>query len=139
MESLPVFSTSARRALALARESAAAQGARAVGADHVLLGLLGEPTGEVRALVPPEVRIAYGIGGQAESVTPAADPGAGAELPYTASSKRAIIAAGSESARGGAAMVTPRHVLIALVLDPDTDVGRALRAAGLSPERLREQ
>ena len=137
MDSLPVFSTSARRALALAREAAVAQRALAIGPEHVLLGLLAEPTGEARPLVPPAVRTALGIGGYPDIFTPT-DPAADVALPYTPSSKRAIIAAGSESAREGAAVATPRHVLIALVLDPDTEVGRALRAAGLSPEHLRE-
>ena len=139
MDSLPKLSISARQALALAQQAAGAQGARAVGPEHVLLGLLAEPTGEARALVPPAVRTALGVGGHPDSLRAAADPGAGAGLAYTPSSKRAIIAAGSESAREGAAAATPRHVLIALALDPDTGVGLALRAAGLSPERLREQ
>jgi hypothetical protein len=96
-----------------------------------------EPTGEARALVPPTVIADLGLG--AGALTAASDPGAGAALPDAAATKRAIVAAGAESARAGAPVATPRHVLAALALDTETDVGRALRAAGVSPERLREQ
>ncbi|MFP8905849.1 AAA family ATPase [Streptomyces atacamensis] len=123
---------SARELLSLAAGRAAADGggldtghllwaaARVGPSRRVLADAGADPDRLASDLLPA---LAKGGGGAGPSLTPAAE--------------RALLAARAGARAAGASRFGPGHILAALLEDPRSGAGRALRAAGAAPEPVR--
>ncbi|MFD7442697.1 ATP-dependent Clp protease ATP-binding subunit [Streptomyces sp. NPDC059909] len=73
----------------------------------------------------------------AEDLSEALPSGTGSGDPaLTPAAKRALLAAHARSQAAGASYIGPEHILAALLEDPRSDAGRALRSEGASPGAL---
>ncbi len=131
------FTSDARVALVLAHEEARAQGASATDTEHLLLGLVGEPTWiSARALE----RLRVGSRPSTGRIEPPMDHGEAASAPairFTPRAKLAIAVAISEADRLGHADVGPEHLLLGVVADRRGGAARVLRRLKISPTRAR--
>ncbi len=133
-DGLPAWlSARARKAFQLANQEAHRLGHRAVGIEHLFLGLAKEGTSPgARALRFSGFTLAW-LRGQVEEVCP---PGSDDEvlpgsLPYTRELTAFVERTGAGLA-GRRAVVEPQHLLAGLVRGPGGRVGRILRRRWLS-------
>jgi Ca2+:H+ antiporter len=130
------LSASAQRALEAARAEALRLEHDAIGAEHVVLALLG-PDGPGESVLrrlgldPGRVRQRLETGGR--RAPPRATSG---ELVYTSHAKR-IIETASKEAREGGTVLSPDHLLTAALLEPRGPLSRMLADAGVTPEAVR--
>jgi Ca2+:H+ antiporter len=127
---------SAQRALEDARGEAQRLGHESIGAEHILLALIGDrgPGGPVLArlgLDPEQVRHRLEASGRRARVR-----GAGQELAFTSHAKRLIENASKEARESGGAP-GPEHLLIAGLTEPRGPMGRILADAGVSAAQVR--
>ena len=139
------FTRPARRALVGAQQEALATGAPAVGTEHVLVALLGQPgTAAVQALVaagadPATVRTTLGTD-QSRTMSPAGlEPGDGgpAHLPFDAACKQAGRLALRHALRMDSVGVTTGHVLLGL-LDTEGRARAVLLDTGLRADAVED-
>ena len=133
----PTLSGSTRRALALARTVASEANAACVGTEHLLAGLLSEPSHDARAAL----RQAGGdvsslLRSERESAT-TFNFGTVAVLPYSQHAKQAIIACAAEAHQDGQSVAQPRHLLRALAVDPANSAAQLLAGVGVTLDTLR--
>ncbi|MEO3808473.1 Clp protease N-terminal domain-containing protein [Sphaerisporangium sp. B11E5] len=57
---------------------------------------------------------------------------------YDAAARTAVVHAQEEARRAGHDTITPEHLLIALLEDPETTAARAVHALGVTPETVRQ-
>ena len=133
----PTLSDATRRALALARTVASEANAACVGTEHLLAGLLSEPSQDARAAlrqaggdVSPLLR------SERESATNF-KMGTVAELPYSQHAKPAIIVSAAEAHQDGQSVAQPRHLLRALAVDPANFAAQLLACVGVTIDTLR--
>lgn len=127
-----------QRALEAARAEAVRLGHDAIGAEHIVLAVLGSESGELAVLSrlgldPDRVRSRLEAGGRRGRTRDGAE-----ELAYTTHAKR-LLEMASKSAREAGTELTPRHLLLAALLEPRGTMGKLLAAAGTGPERVRSE
>jgi Ca2+:H+ antiporter len=115
----------------------------AIGAEHILLALLGADAGagpglggsvlERLGLDPARVRQRLEAGGRRGRPR-----GGGDELAYTSHAKRLIEAAEKEARESGTGLGA-EHLLLAALLEPRGTMGKLLGEAGVSSERVRAE
>jgi Ca2+:H+ antiporter len=131
----PMPSSGAQGVLDAARAEAVRLGHDAVGAEHLLLGLLqnGGPAREVLAALgvePEAARERLGAMARRGRARNAPGPASGDGLAYTSHAKRIIDLATREAQRGGGAL-TAEWLLAAAVEDPKGGLARLLVDAGV--------
>ncbi len=127
-----------QRALEAARAEAVRLGHDAIGAEHIVLAVLGSESGELAVLSrlgldPDRVRSRLEAGGRRGRTRDGAE-----ELAYTTHAKR-LLEMASKSAREAGSEFTPRHLLLAALLEPRGTMGKLLAEAGTGPERVRSE
>jgi len=132
----PMLTNRATAVLAEGANTARRLRQEALGTEHLLLGLLAERTtsGVLRALGVD----AGALAARLRAALPAAGAGTATALPTpTAHLRRALQAAESEAARGGAA-VGPEHLLLGLLAVRQGIAPKLLRQAGVSLKAARQ-
>ncbi len=131
-------SASAQRALDAARAEAARLEHDAIGAEHIVLALLGptEPgPGVVRRLGLDVERVRQRLEAGGRRGRPRGESG---ELAYTSHANRLIDLA-SQEARDEGGELTAEHLLLAALLEPRGTMGKLLAEAGGTPARVRAE
>ncbi|MEP6688200.1 MAG: calcium/proton exchanger [Gemmatimonadales bacterium] len=128
----------AQRALDGARAEARRLEHDAIGAEHIVLALLGPegpgaPALRRLGLDVPRVRQRLEAGGRRGRPRGGTD-----ELVYTSHAKRLIEMASKEAREAGTGL-TGEHLLIAALLEPRGTMGKLLAEAGATPERIRAE
>lgn len=129
------LSSHARHAVHLAREEAAAAGARGVASEHLLLGVLRSGGRACRALEADGVtaeaaRACLRAGGEAAHPLRREQDGAG----------RTVLAEAAEIARAReASFVEAEHIVLAALNGRDGGALRAITALGVAPAGLRQR
>lgn len=157
------FSPSARRAILGSLDEAAAVGAVGVGPEHLLAAIaaqkgsiassilndMGVTSVAIRRALEADDAEALGvIGISLDSVRMRVDHAlgegtwsdalAGLELPFTEAGKAAITSAVRETRKFRQRVITPEHILLALVGEENM-VGSLLRQLGISPAQIQER
>lgn len=141
MNGLPVLTDATRRTLALAMTTAGRASATAIAPEHLLVGLLLEPTQDAYAALVRSGALPTQLAELPHRLVPslaAPEPGVGAELAYTPHTKQAILAAASEARFDGADAAAPRHLLRGLLQDPTSPATLALHGIGVTLDALRK-
>jgi ATP-dependent Clp protease ATP-binding subunit ClpA len=132
------FDDEARRASARADDEARRLGHRAVGTEHLLLGLLGEAGGAVaQALTGAGATFEGARHKVAEAVGSGPPVHDGGELTLTARARRALDRASRFSLQARAERIGADHVLLG-VLDVEGTAGQVLRGLGVDVAALRK-
>jgi Ca2+:H+ antiporter len=132
------LSASAQRALEAARAEAVRLEHDAIGAEHILLALLGSD-GPGRSVLKrlgldaDRVRQRLEGGGRRGSPRGGTD-----ELAYTSHAKRLIEMASKEAREAGTGL-SAEHLLLAALLEPRGTMGKMLTEVGAGPERARAE
>jgi hypothetical protein len=128
------LSNHARHAIHLARREAAETGARGVGSEHLLVGVLSSGSGASRALEAVGVTAAgareclRGAGGTTDKSTDTRD------------AARAVLAEAAEIARARhTGSIEADHIVLAALNGPDGGALRAINALGVTPAAVRER
>jgi Clp amino terminal domain, pathogenicity island component len=129
------YTERARRAVALAREEAASEGAARVGSEHLLLGLLHESDGSAAAAFR-EWHIELGDPTRLERLQAERDQ-VGPTLPFDFSAKSALHLAAMEADAWEQGRIGTDHLLVALTASNRTEAARILRHQQVSPRWLR--
>jgi Ca2+:H+ antiporter len=132
------LSVSAQRALEAARAEAVRLEHDAIGAEHILLALLGSdgsgrPVLKRLGLDPDRVRQRLEAGGRRGRPRGGTD-----ELAYTSHAKRLIEMASKEAREAGTGL-SAEHLLLAALLEPRGTMGKMLAEVGAGPERVRAE
>ena len=116
------FTERSRLVVVYAQEEVRGLGHRHIGAEHLLLGVVGVEEAILPAgLEDIRARIGQGPGGWS------------GQIPFTSGAKASLERAASEALELGDADVAPAHILLGLADEPE-----AVLAAGATRERLRE-
>ncbi|MFG2308764.1 Clp protease N-terminal domain-containing protein [Streptomyces sp. NPDC048566] len=128
-----------RHSIVLAQEAARTHKHDAIGTEHLLLGLLGEPQGLAHALLVEKAGPKERVRDRIE----AAMPPAGAKAPrghiaFRPESKEAIEQARDAATDLGHDRVGTEHALLGLIRVPDSSAARVLRELGFTTDELHE-
>jgi ATP-dependent Clp protease ATP-binding subunit ClpA len=147
------FSTGARSAVRCAVDEAARRGDRRVGTEHMLLGLLAAPVGEIadalgidlaRArteLAAMDAQALASVGVDVPDALGALPLGRGTQrLPFTAGAREVLAGSLRIAAVDRGRRIEPRHVLLALLGRPAPDPAAVLMARlGIDPVVVRQR
>jgi hypothetical protein len=135
------YTDRARAGVAGARQEAREMGHNYVGTEHLLLGILVDPTAlSVRVLDALGVRPADLRDAVVEASGPRSpDNTAAAGLPFTPRARRVLDLTRGESFRLGHNYIGTEHLLLALVAEEDGIAGRVLREQGVDTDRARAE
>jgi Clp amino terminal domain, pathogenicity island component len=130
----------ALKALAIAADEARSFNHEYVGTEHVLLGLVAEPSGVARdVLAAMGVDVAQ-IRGEIERLAQrGSEPASAGALPHTPRTKQVIDYAREEAQSVGQKVVDAEHLLIALLREPDGVAGVVLKNLGVKANQLRAE
>ncbi|MBV9094676.1 MAG: hypothetical protein JO132_12505 [Streptosporangiaceae bacterium] len=133
------FTERARRVVVLAQQEARGFGHSYIGAEHILLALIGERTGiAAQALkslgiaddvVRQQIAQVVGLGQQAP----------GGHIPFTAQAKKVLEGALREAVQLGQSYVGTEHVLLALTREGEGAAAQVLTALGADNHGVRRQ
>jgi hypothetical protein len=134
------FPESARRVLFFARYEVSLLGARQIGPEHLLLGLIREPKGLVarilaQAHVSPET-IRREIEGSAKPLEPVFSTSV--EIPFSGDAQRVLRTAADEADRLLHNYVGTEHLLLALLLVQGSTAAKTLVRLGLRADSVRQ-
>jgi ATP-dependent Clp protease ATP-binding subunit ClpA len=146
------FDGASRSAVSGAVDEAARRGDRRVGTEHLLLGLLAAPVGQVADVVGVDVEQARAglavmdaqalraVGVDAPEL-PAVAPGRfGARVPFTAAAKEVLGQSLHAAAAEGGRRIQPRHLLLALLGRTEPDPAAVLLTRlGVDPVLVRQR
>ena len=124
-----------RQLIGFALRDAGMNGAREVDALHILRALTANP-GAAELLGRADINPTE-LAEQAKKRLPAGAAHSG-PMSFGPSASEVLAESLRASQAFGAERVAPEHVLLAMVLSPDTTAGRLLNEAGLTPERLQQ-
>jgi ATP-dependent Clp protease ATP-binding subunit ClpA len=139
MARLAHFTVRARAAVSLAAEQAQADGARVVGTEHLLGGLLAEG-GNLAVHVLGAMEIEAGQVARDLARQPAAAPAVAADggaRTFSGCAANALALAVTEAMALGHNYTGCEHVLLGLVTEPDGTAGQVLRTLGAEPPMTR--
>ena len=133
------MSSHAQRALENARVEAVRLGHDAIGAEHILLGLLrgdGNAAGMLSRLGLDAAQVERRL----EASVRRGGPGrkTGEQLAYTSHAKRLIEAASKEARESGTGL-SAEHLLLAALREPRGSLTKILSDAGISPDRAQTE
>lgn len=143
------FQQDARAAVGHARQEAARLGKRAVGTEHLLLGLLARPGHAADALKaagadPDRLRAQVPDGDAAPAGQPATPPAVPADAgaivivpPLTENATRAVEVALAEAERLEHPEIATEHLLLGIIDQPDSQAVQMLRIGGIHVGMLR--
>ena len=132
------FTDGVRAALARTRDEAAQMNYEYIGTEHILLGLISDPTSlavamlDSQAITPDEVRAAVH-----EQAKPGRTQPTGPDLPYSARAKRVLEEAMGEARNLGDEHVHTGHLLLGLVRDKRDLGASVLNSLGFSRDAAR--
>jgi ATP-dependent Clp protease ATP-binding subunit ClpA len=141
MNGLPVLTDATRRTLALAMTTAGRAGAATIAPEHLLVGLLLDPTQDAHSALVCAGALPSQLAELPGRLVPALakpEPGVGAGLAYTSRTKQAILAAASEARLDGVDAAAPRHLLRGLLQDAESPAALALHGMGVTLDALRD-
>ncbi len=128
------FTTSARRGLFFARYEAHQAGAPAIGAEHLLLGILRVNAGLAKRV--PEDLDALRKHLLASATEWLGAPGV--DVPLSAAAKRVMAIAEQEASILGHDHVTSDHLFLGVLRQTDSVASRTLSKYGIDPEKFRQ-
>lgn len=132
------FTDSARRVVVSAQEEARGLLHHHIGPEHLLLGICQvRPSDSVLTEALPDQTMDAAREHVTNVVPRGTHPPSG-HLPFDAPAKRVLELSLHESVSLGHDSITPGHLLLAILKDPDSPAARALTGMGLDPDRLRE-
>jgi hypothetical protein len=136
---IPNLSDRGHRVIALARQESQHYRHAYVGTEHILLGLVGDSTGEVvgvlRTLGVDPAHIRQEIQGL---IAPGPVAALAAERPLTPRANTALGIAAGEARVANQKQVEPVHLLLGLIREPDGVAGKVLVGLGLNLIEVRE-
>jgi Clp amino terminal domain, pathogenicity island component/Antitoxin FitA-like, ribbon-helix-helix len=133
------FSSRAREVVVAAQEEAHELGHGALGTEHLLLGLLRQPTtAAARALVLGGLDYA-GARAAVEAAAPAGEATQEGMVPFTPGAKKALELALRESIRLCHPAIAPEHVLLGVVREADGLGARIVAGSGVDARSLRDR
>ena len=133
------FTEKAKRILFLARYEAAQQGARAIGTEHVLLGLLKEGEETTRELFTRANVSMDLLQAELERGAPAREKlSTSVEVPYGEDTRRALQLAEEEAERLMHPQIGTEHLLLGLLRMEDAPAARMLAERGMRLYAVRE-
>ncbi|HEX2477485.1 MAG TPA: Clp protease N-terminal domain-containing protein [Lacipirellulaceae bacterium] len=134
------LSERANKALAFANDEARSLNHEYVGTEHVLLGLIAEPSGVVSSVLGAMGLDVARIRSEVERlVQRGSEPVSTGALRHTPRTQQVIEFAHDEAQSVGQKVVDVEHLLIALLREPDGVAGVALNNLGVKPEQLRAE
>jgi ATP-dependent Clp protease ATP-binding subunit ClpC len=122
------FTEPARQVVVLAMEEARGLGHRAIGTEHVLLGLLGSETGGAARALASLGLTADRAREEVEKIAPRGDHTTHGQMPFTPRAKRVMELALREAMSMGSDEVSTEHMLLALVSERDGAAAQVLGA-----------
>ena len=132
------FTDDAQRVMDLARRAAQALGHDCIGTEHLLLGLLEEPTGAAARILEQLGVSPTAIRAEIERRTEqGTTPARGPQLPFTLGAKRVLEMALEEAQTLGYRLIGTEHLLLGLVREGDGAAARALGELGVSSAEIR--
>jgi ATP-dependent Clp protease ATP-binding subunit ClpC len=132
------YSGKSRRIAFFARYEASQLGGEAIEPEHILLAILREDPGLLESILPQGeassslMRTAIGTTMRGKS-----KPDASIDLPLSPRAKTVLDIAAREQEASGDERITPKHVLLGLVLDEGSLAARLLRENGVTADSIR--
>ncbi len=135
------FNERARRVLFFARYECSQVGSPSIETEHVLLGLIREPTGLLATILstPPasldgvRTELQRRIATTTEKIPPSV------EIPFSAQAKRALIYTTEEADRARHSFIGPEHMLLGLLREQGAVAAEVLEQQGLRLDGVRHQ
>jgi hypothetical protein len=128
-----------RHSIVLAQEAARTHKHDAIGTEHLLLGLLGEPQGGAYRVLVAKTGSERGVRDAVEAaLPPAGDKALRGHIAFRPEAAQAIAQASREAAELGTEWVGTEHSLLALMHTKDSAAAEILRGLGFTPEGLSE-
>ena len=140
------FADDVRECLSFARNEAARLGHEYIGAEHMLLALIGDDTipsaallkrlgvdpvalrTQLLSIIKPGGAVASGHSGQSRP-----------DLPYTSRAKRVLEQAAGEAHERGDANIGIVHLLLGILRERDNIAAQLLSSLGVTPDRARRE
>ncbi|MEY9848142.1 Clp protease N-terminal domain-containing protein [Streptacidiphilus sp. MAP5-3] len=134
------FTNLNRHSIVLSQEAARTHRHDAIGTEHLLLGLLGEPRGLAYDVLVAKVGSEQGVRDAIEAAMPPAGkkPPRGGHIPFRPEGKEAIDQARQASADLGHDWVGTEHMLLGLIRAEESPAARILRGLGFTSDGLEE-
>ncbi len=133
------YTEKARRVLFFARYEASSLGSPQIEPEHLLLGLLRE---NKKLLHPPRAKdgaVEFIRRRIAENITPGTKISSSIDLPQSTTTRRVLEHAQTEARAFGHIHIGTEHLLLGIVLEPETFAANLLTEQGLVPSSLREE
>jgi ATP-dependent Clp protease ATP-binding subunit ClpC len=131
------YTEQARRALFFARSEVSVLGSSSVDTTHLLLGILGDAKGAVRAILSPHSITYADVRFQFELVAAERRRPTSEEVPFSEDAKRALNRAAVEADQLRHPYIGSEHLLIAILHDETSEGGSIARSYGLTAEAAR--
>ncbi|MBF9069746.1 Clp protease N-terminal domain-containing protein [Streptacidiphilus fuscans] len=134
------FTNLNRHGIVLAQEAARTHRHDAIGTDHLLLGLLGEPRGLAYEVLVAKAGSEQAVRDAIEAAMPPAGkkPARGGHIPFRPEGKQAIDHARQAAADLGHDWVGTEHMLLGLIRTEEGPAAQILHSLGFTPEELQE-
>jgi ATP-dependent Clp protease ATP-binding subunit ClpC len=134
------FTERARQVVVLAQDEARSFKHNYIGTEHVLLGLLREEEGIAARTLASMGMTLEGARAEVESIVGIGESEVtSGQIPFTPRAKKVLELALREALAMGHNHIGTEHVLLGLLREEDAVAVQILRAAGLAPERVREE
>ena len=134
------FTDNARKAMARSRKEALRLGHDSIGTEHILLALIAEKDcSAVKVLESLGVDLDSLQSKIAKLVKPGSVPDIGLQLPFTQRAREVLEQSMSEANELGHNYIGTEHLLLGLLRVKKDLASKALLAAGLKPEEVRDQ
>jgi hypothetical protein len=128
-----------RHSIVLAQEAARTHKHDSIGTEHLLLGLLGEPTGQAYTMLVTRTRSEQRIRDAIEAaMPPTGKKTPRGHIPFRPESKEAIAQAGRTATDLGHDLVGTEHLLLGLISAEASPAGQILRNLGFTARELHE-
>lgn len=130
------FTDEARRAVVLAQQEARLLDHEAIGAEHLLLGLLADDEGVVARAMAPRATLTA-VRQQVEALVGRGQTAPAGDLPFAPSAKTALEGSLREARETGHEHIGTGHLMLGLLRQPDSMAGRIVEALGVDADAVR--
>ena len=130
------YTEGARRALFVARAECSRLGAAQIGTEHLLLGVMHEPSGPAAQILASVALETIRSEIESQSTFREKIP-TSVEIPFTRDAKRVLNVAAQEADRLDHPHIGPEHLLMALLHEEKSVAGRTLAKHGLRLDDVR--
>lgn len=132
----PSLPEEVRVSLVAAAKAAGRAGSEIVSLEHLALGLLDPPTAQIQTLLAGLSADVSGVVAAIKMRQPRAQIAKITVRAMDEDTRAVLSRARAEASRLGAARIDNRHILLAILADPTSQLSMSLRSAGLTHERV---